>query len=986
MRKLVLIAVLAAITPAAEADFHWATNGAYAGVLTLGSDAGIGKALDGSDTAGGRGYIGRCSLTYSLRVLEGEPVHDFVFTWDWQAGDLAIAQVNGQTVTTRNLAKHPDLRERFFSLKPLSVTLATRIEFLDQSGTPIGLGRKNIIPGLVDQAGVKDPLHVPGSPRWSDFFTADDDDRLAREELDRRHRELFLRADRVQLGDLRVTAVGWPEESLRQIAEEYLRREPPPPPPPPAPSPFELAATESYVGRFRGQGVDLRLLMVSNRWTGSLRFRGKDYSLDAEQKAAGLEGRFGEGDQSWAFSAAAGGDNLTFSTASFSAILQRQRFPRLEGRWQGPHVLLMVEPVVGRVAGRLQLEGHDYAFAAHEAAGDLEGAYAAGGKSVPLRIQNEERGLVLYAGGLTEILSAVPNRSTLRVETQPPQSFALYSNGKPVEGRDSVYEFAGGQDLNLELRVKGYQTTRTNLTLPDYGTLTWRVSLEGRAVVEPPPPPPSPFARAAKESYTGRFRGQGVELRLVAEDGKWTGSLHFQGKGYSVRVEQKAAGLEGRFSEGDQSWPFSVIAGGSSLTFSASDYTAVLQRQSLPKLEGRWQAPRIVLNFESTSGQISGRLKLDGQEYPFAVQERAGDLEGAYAAGDKSVPLQIANEERGLVLITGDLTAVLKPAPNRSTLRVQTQPPAPFTLSNEGQVVEGRDGAYEFAGGQALKLELRAKGYRVASTNHILPNYGELTWTVALEPRLYPSLETRRWTNSLGMVFVPVPGTEVVFCLWETRVQDYTAFDKTKPGSDPSWRRVEFRGVRVSDGPDHPVTMVSRQDAQQFCRWLTETEQAADLISPQQRYRLPTDSEWNQAIGLRRQGNDLSRALDIGDLYPWGFWWPPSAGAANLADDTARSQFGQLSTIPGYDDGYAATSPVEAFKPNRYGLYDLGGNVCQWCEDWYDSEQQLHLVRGGSWRSFRPELLLSSHRTGVPDGRENNVGFRCVLVVSPGVH
>jgi hypothetical protein len=316
-------------------------------------------------------------------------------------------------------------------------------------------------------------------------------------------------------------------------------------------------------------------------------------------------------------------------------------------------------------------------------------------------------------------------------------------------------------------------------------------------------------------------------------------------------------------------------------------------------------------------------------------------------------------------------------------LRVRTEPTVPFTLSREGQSLEAQNGFYEFAGGQLLKLELKAKGYQTSCTNLALPNYGELTWSVSLERRSYPSLETQRWTNSLGMVFVPVPGAEVVFGVWETRMKDYAAFAKANPGIDPAWRDVEFHGARVSDGPDYPVTMVSWQDAQQFCRWLTETEQAADLISPEQHYRLPTDAEWNRAVGLRRQRNDPSRAREIRDVYPWGTQWPPPARAANVADDAAKSEFRRIRTVPDYDDGYATTSPVEAFKPNRVGLYDMGGNVCQWCEDWFDSEQQLHLMRGGSWRSFRPRPLLSSHRTAARDSRENNVGFRCVLVTGP---
>jgi formylglycine-generating enzyme required for sulfatase activity len=73
---------------------------------------------------------------------------------------------------------------------------------------------------------------------------------------------------------------------------------------------------------------------------------------------------------------------------------------------------------------------------------------------------------------------------------------------------------------------------------------------------------------------------------------------------------------------------------------------------------------------------------------------------------------------------------------------------------------------------------------------------------------------------------------------------------------------------------------------------------------------------------------------------------------------------------------------VGSFKPNRCGLYDLGGNVWEWCEDWYDSEQKYRVLRGASWPDvFVPRNLLSSCRNDfTPDGRYVNYGFRVVLV------
>ncbi len=134
------------------------------------------------------------------------------------------------------------------------------------------------------------------------------------------------------------------------------------------------------------------------------------------------------------------------------------------------------------------------------------------------------------------------------------------------------------------------------------------------------------------------------------------------------------------------------------------------------------------------------------------------------------------------------------------------------------------------------------------------------------------------WENSLGMKFVPVQNTQVLFCIWETRVQDYASYAQANLGINWEWQEPGFE-----QGPMHPVVNVNWEDAQVFCQWLTNKDQQEGRISPQQRYRLPTDEEWSWAVGLPKEEGATPEEKDgkIKDHYPWGKQWPPPQGAGN---------------------------------------------------------------------------------------------------------
>jgi hypothetical protein len=255
---------------------------------------------------------------------------------------------------------------------------------------------------------------------------------------------------------------------------------------------------------------------------------------------------------------------------------------------------------------------------------------------------------------------------------------------------------------------------------------------------------------------------------------------------------------------------------------------------------------------------------------------------------------------------------------------------------------------------------------------------GLLAWAPWKSPlpvndHLAEATKERPFINSLGMKFVPVPGTNVLFCIHDTRKGDYRKYADAKPGLDSSWKNVksEIGDLPVSEGEDHPVVMVSRPDAQAFCRWLSAKEGRT--------YRLPEDAEWSWAAGLGELEDATASAVSkdrIIKAYPWGKSHHPPEGSGNFADLSLREKLPSSEIVEGYRDGYATTSPVMSFKPNDWGLYDMAGNVWQWLEN---SARK----RGGSWEcsTANGHLLPSCRAQASTDGRRSDEGFRVVLVV-----
>jgi len=243
----------------------------------------------------------------------------------------------------------------------------------------------------------------------------------------------------------------------------------------------------------------------------------------------------------------------------------------------------------------------------------------------------------------------------------------------------------------------------------------------------------------------------------------------------------------------------------------------------------------------------------------------------------------------------------------------------------------------------------------------------------------------RPFVNSLGMEFVPMPGTQVLFCRWETRVKDWAAFARVNK-LDGGWATQQKDSVHVKREPDHPICDVNWEDANAFCRWLTEKESAEGTLPKGMRYRLPTDEEWSRAVGLGKEegATPAEKSGKNGVDFPWGISWPPKGKAGNYADEAYHAEFPVENWIKDYSDGFATTAPVGSFAPNEFGIYDLGGNVWEWCEDLYEPGGTDRVLRGASWRDIDRNNLLSSNRHHYAPSLHyySDYGFRCVVSAS----
>ena len=211
---------------------------------------------------------------------------------------------------------------------------------------------------------------------------------------------------------------------------------------------------------------------------------------------------------------------------------------------------------------------------------------------------------------------------------------------------------------------------------------------------------------------------------------------------------------------------------------------------------------------------------------------------------------------------------------------------------------------------------------------------------------------------------------------------------------------AEFRANHDSGSNTHvslaadnnPVANVTWEDAIQYCNWLSQREGRTPayrhefgrwvaVLPLTDGYRLPTEAEW--ALAIRYAGQRQA------SKFPWGTRWPPPRESGNFADRSALEVVPSI--LPAYDDGYPSTAPVGSFNANALGIYDGGGNVAEWVNDYYTvptpgittpvvdptgpDRGTSHVIRGSSWRHAGQSELRLSFRDFGTEARPD-VGFR----------
>ena len=254
--------------------------------------------------------------------------------------------------------------------------------------------------------------------------------------------------------------------------------------------------------------------------------------------------------------------------------------------------------------------------------------------------------------------------------------------------------------------------------------------------------------------------------------------------------------------------------------------------------------------------------------------------------------------------------------------------------------------------------------------------------------------EPKTVTNTIGMKLIEIPAGEFTMGspagekdrrVWEAQV----AVTLTKPFwlgktevTQGQWKQVMGTepwegGEYVQADKDCPATFVSFFDAVEFCDKLTDLERKAGRLKDSEEYRLPTEAEWEYAC---RAGTTTAFSFGDDSKLNSHAWW------GGLDEETAGK--GEIKAGPGNAAREPYAHKVGSKKPNPWGLYDMHGNVWEWCSDDLGSRLpggtnpvsqkggSFRVDRGGSWRCELVECRSAHRGLNVPSNKRDGLGFR----------
>ena len=290
---------------------------------------------------------------------------------------------------------------------------------------------------------------------------------------------------------------------------------------------------------------------------------------------------------------------------------------------------------------------------------------------------------------------------------------------------------------------------------------------------------------------------------------------------------------------------------------------------------------------------------------------------------------------------------------NPAFRRVKAATPTAIARLPGGEFLMGTDGDYGFAvDGEGPVHPVRLEPFYLEAccvTNEQFNEFVNAT-------RYQTDAERFGW-SFVFQGFLPAAQTaaapRVVGSEWWCRIEGAT------------WRHPEGPGSNIKQRWNHPVVQVSWHDAAAYCAWVGK--------------RLPTEAEWEYA----------ARGGLVQKKFPWGDELEP-AGRHRM--NVWQGEFPRHNSVA---DSYAGTAPARSFKPNGHGLYNMTGNVWEWCWDWFapgyyrvspvdnptgPGAGTRRVMRGGSYlchASYCNRYRTDARSSNTPDSSTGNLGFRC---------